>query len=112
MLKIYFGDSDEKRKKLQNVSCGTLTKVNFGLRRTVTSSIPTSISLQALQVHRRDAMSDKPEITVTATQKNDDDNWYYVITTNGVAGPRVGPYETEEAAIADGKEKLADGDIA
>ncbi|EJN04373.1 hypothetical protein [Phyllobacterium sp. YR531] len=57
-------------------------------------------------------MSDAAEPTVKAIQKNDDGNWYYVITTDGVEGPKVGPYDTEEEAIADGEERLAEDDIA
>ncbi|MEP7454517.1 hypothetical protein [Phyllobacterium sp. SB3] len=57
-------------------------------------------------------MSDAAEPTVKAVQKNDDGNWYYVITTDGVEGPKVGPYNTEEEAIADGEERLAEDDIA
>ena len=57
-------------------------------------------------------MSTANEPTVKAVQKNDDGNWYYVITADGVDGPKVGPYDTEEEAIADGQEKLADDDIA
>lgn len=57
-------------------------------------------------------MSAEPETTVTAVQKNDDGNWYYVITIDGVEGPKVGPYDTEEEALAEGEEKLADDDIA
>ena len=57
-------------------------------------------------------MSDATEPTVKAVQKNDDGNWYYVITTDGVEGPKVGPYESEEEAIADGREKLAEDDVA
>lgn len=56
-------------------------------------------------------MSGATEPVIKAVQKNDDGNWYYVITVNGVDGPKVGPYESEEEAIADGQEKL-DGDGA
>ncbi|MGN7770271.1 hypothetical protein [Rhizobiales bacterium] len=57
-------------------------------------------------------MSDATEPTVKAVQKNDDGNWYYVVTKDGVEGPKVGPYGTEEEAIADGEESLAEDDIA
>jgi hypothetical protein len=57
-------------------------------------------------------MSSEPNATVTASQKNDDGQWYYVITTGGEQGPKVGPYETEEEAIAAGEQKLAESDDA
>jgi hypothetical protein len=57
-------------------------------------------------------MSDATEPTVKAVQKNDDGNWYYIVTTDGVEGPKVGPYDTEEEAIAEGEESLAEDDIA
>ncbi|MGH7003268.1 MAG: hypothetical protein ACREIP_04910 [Alphaproteobacteria bacterium] len=52
-------------------------------------------------------MAAQPETTVTAVQKNDDGNWYYTIAIDGVEGPKVGPYETQEEAIAEGEEKAA-----
>ncbi|QND53801.1 hypothetical protein HB779_19315 [Phyllobacterium sp. 628] len=55
-------------------------------------------------------MSTEPNVTVTATQKNDDGQWFYVITIDDVAGDKVGPYETEEEAIAAGEEELAESD--
>ncbi|MHC1548301.1 hypothetical protein [Phyllobacterium sp. K27] len=57
-------------------------------------------------------MSDATEPTVKAVQKNDEGNWYYVITMDGVEGSKVGPYDTEEEAIAAGQTSLADDDIA
>jgi hypothetical protein len=54
-------------------------------------------------------MSEATEPTIKAAQKNDDGKWYYVITVKGVDGPKVGPYESEEEAIADGQKKLAGG---
>ncbi len=53
-------------------------------------------------------MSTEPNATVTATQKNDDGQWYYVIMIDDEAGDKVGPFETEEEAIAAGEEELAD----
>ncbi|UXN64759.1 MULTISPECIES: hypothetical protein [Phyllobacterium] len=52
-------------------------------------------------------MSSETSTTVSASQKNDDGQWYYVITTGGEQGPKVGPYETEEEAIAAGEQQLA-----
>ncbi|MBA8880547.1 hypothetical protein [Phyllobacterium myrsinacearum] len=57
-------------------------------------------------------MSTEPNATVTATQKNDDGQWYYVITIDDEEGDRVGPFETEEEALAAGEEKLAESDDA
>lgn len=57
-------------------------------------------------------MSDATEPTVKAMQKNDDGKWYYVIAADGVDGSKVGPYETEEEAIAAGEISLTEDDIA
>lgn len=57
-------------------------------------------------------MSSEPNAKVTATQKNDDGRWYYVITVDDEAGNKVGPYETEEEAIAAGEQKLAESNNA
>ncbi len=52
-------------------------------------------------------MTTEPNTKVTATQKNDDGRWYYVITIDQEEGNKVGPYDTKEEAIAAGEQKLA-----
>jgi hypothetical protein len=48
-------------------------------------------------------MSDDQTAKVTAHQKNDDDKWYYSISGDD---ERVGPYDSEEEALAAGEEVL------
>lgn len=57
-------------------------------------------------------MTTEPNTKVTATQKNDDGRWYYVITIGQEEGNKVGPYDTQEAAIAAGEQKLAESGTA
>ncbi|MCO4315821.1 hypothetical protein M8997_001385 [Phyllobacterium sp. 21LDTY02-6] len=57
-------------------------------------------------------MADEAETTIRAMQKNDDGKWYYTITIDDEEGPKVGPFETEEAALAAGEEDLAEDNQA
>ncbi|WP_155810955.1 hypothetical protein [Phyllobacterium sp. UNC302MFCol5.2] len=57
-------------------------------------------------------MSSEPGEKVTVNQKNDDGLWYYAITAEGKQGPKVGPFDTEEAALAAGEDRLAKGESA
>ena len=57
-------------------------------------------------------MAEETKASVKATQKNDDGRWYYVITTDGTEGPRVGPYNSEDEAVEAGRQKLLEGGVA
>ncbi|MEK1888200.1 MAG: hypothetical protein AAAB35_11630 [Phyllobacterium sp.] len=56
-------------------------------------------------------MTGEPNAKITATQKNDDGRWYYVITINGEESAKVGPYETEEEALAAGQKSAESSSV-
>lgn len=57
-------------------------------------------------------MVEETKASVKATQKNDDGLWYYVITMDGTEAPRIGPYDSEDEAVAAGRQRLLGDGVA